>query len=227
MGLVMQLNSTQQQVLKVLADAPRQLNVSEIAERVDLHANTVREILARLLELELVIRTRTRSGTRGRPFWLYEAVVTTDLQRVVQEIATLGAAVAEQMQRHASDPQTAALGLGKEWGSQILGRQCQGPKSPEGEQHVDVTENRSEQSKRIQRYLSRLGFEARPGDAWFEINLFQCPLLREDQEISPLICQIHQGMTAEVVDRLSGQQLTCALIPFAGPGHCRLALLES
>lgn len=237
MDLVADLTATQQAVLEVLGRAPGPLNVTEIAELVDLHTNTVREVLTHLLGRQLVTRERETGGGRGRPFWLYSACVNGDPKQIVRELASFGAAVAEQIEETMPDPRPVAVGLGRSWAKQILADLTASGELETPWQDTPVagdadSEEAGEPSPEqvrlvaeIRRFLSRLGFEARQGRGWREVELYQCPLLREGTPISPLLCDIHQGMTDELVAGLTGGQCRSHLTPFAGRGHCQVLLL--
>lgn len=225
MSMVAGLTSTQHQVLRVLAADTDALKVTDIAKHIDLHSNTVREVLASLQEMNLVSRRRAPLEGRGRPSWLYEATVTTDPEQIAQEFANFSAAVSQQIAETSPHPEATALALGRTWGKQILKDQ-QIPSHA----HIDAdTESRGQRfvvhAAKIRLFLSRLGFEAKPGESPAEIVLHQCPLINDNTSDPQLICQMHAGMLDHVVSTLSRDRLGTELLPFVGPGICQVNLV--
>lgn len=217
------LTPTQHQILRVLASSVKPLPVEEVSTALGLHANTVREALSTLIDNAMVKRERSETSGPGRPHWLYQATVSMDPQAVLQEFANFSAAVAEQIAEESPDPKATAVQLGRLWGKQIL----DSPDIPDHsaiDAHHAVTHDLAIHSAKIRVFLSRLGFEASPGEDITTIELHQCPLQADPDSPRRLICSIHQGMSDEVVGTLSRGRLSTKVAPFAGPGYCQVAL---
>ncbi|MFT0762645.1 helix-turn-helix transcriptional regulator [Scrofimicrobium sp. R131] len=219
------LTPTQHQVLQELAKSPDPLRVEELAQRLSLHGNTIRGVLAQLLKLDLVSRRAEETEKRGRPSWLYEARAAADAQLVMEGFASLMYALTEQLERTSPDPVEAARKLGAHWGSQILEDQ-QVPdhqamrEALQAEYPVHIT--------KLRLLMSRLGFQATGSEDDHVIELHQCPLVdnREDAEPS-LICEIHHGMIQQVVSSTSNGRLSAKLCPFSGTGYCGVEFQET
>ena len=114
------LNATQHRVLRELARLTTPVTVDHLSDSMALHANTVRDALGVLLEKGLAERTQQSSVGRGRPSWLYQAVVSVSLSQIVSEFGSFAEAVALQMTADSDDPTARAFQLGQIWGDQIL-----------------------------------------------------------------------------------------------------------
>lgn len=114
------LNATQHRVLRELARLTTPVTVDHLSDSMALHANTVRDALGVLLEKGLAERTQQSSVGRGRPSWLYQAVVSVSPSQIVSEFGSFAEAVALQMTAESNDPTARAFQLGQIWGDQIL-----------------------------------------------------------------------------------------------------------
>ena len=217
------LTSTQHQVLRVLAASPEPQRVGSIGNALNLHSNTVREVLATLREKGLSERQRSKSDGRGRPHWLYLSTVSMDPPSVLKEFSNFSVAVSQQIAMNSPDPDATAEQLGRLWGKQMLDS-SDIPDHSGIDAANAVTRNLNVHSAKIRVFLSRLGYEARPGDDVTTIELHQCPLRVPQDSDRPLLCSIHSGMIDEVVGTLSRGHLLTAVKPFAGPGYCKVKL---
>lgn|GEM_PF-3230641 len=218
-----ELTSTQHQVLRVLAASSKPQRVDDIGAELNLHNNTVREVLGALRKKNLVERERSESDGRGRPHWLYHSTVSMDPQAVIQEFANFSVAVSKQMAATSTNPSATATELGRLWGRQMLGASGIPDHSSIDGEHA-VRRNLDVHSAKIRVFLSRLGYEARPGADETSIELHQCPLQVPQDSKRPLLCDVHGGMIDEVVSTLSRGHLHTDVTPFAGPGYCEVKL---
>lgn len=220
-SLVEGLTPTQNQVLQALARSAEPLRVDDLSQSLELHGNTIRGVLAALLEAGLVTRTAEETERRGRPSWLYEARASADAQLVVEGFGSLMAVLADQLESAAPAREQAAesaRALGAQWGSQILSDQPEERRAASGKPE-DVPHHVAN----LRVLLTRLGFQATAGDHDNTLELHQCPLVDANSEQNPhLICQMHQGMLNQIVQETSDGTLGAQVTPFAGPGYCRV-----
>lgn len=224
-SLMSKLTITQHQILRTLAASADPLRVDDIAESLDLHNNTAREALTALQEKGLVSRQRSSTEGRGRPYWLYQATVSTDPDAVLQEFGNFSAAVAKYVCATSENPLQSADKIGRLWAKEMLGA----PDIPDHstiDAHTAVTHNLAIHAAKIRLFLSRLGFEARPGADASIIELQRCPFRKKDSSSSGVVCAIHQGMTDEIVRTLSRGYLGTEVLPSSGPGCCTIHLVQ-
>jgi predicted ArsR family transcriptional regulator len=192
-------------VLKALADETRyalyrELSAStgamsshDLADRLGLHANTVRLHLERLRDAGLVDVEPVHRGTVGRPQHLYflaDGAPSLGFDPPAQSLlAGLLAALAEQVGADADD----AVGTGRAWGTEA-GRR---------------TRTRS-CLKALEAELGRLGFEpgtesadgAYEGDA--RVHFLHCPFRELAEAYPELVCNLHRGLCEGLVDQVGG-----------------------
>ena len=87
----------QRKVLHTLTDIGREATVVEIADRLGIHKNSVRETLVPLVEQGLVVRRTHNPEGRGRPAMYYEIAVIGDAARLQRQSSELLLAAASAM----------------------------------------------------------------------------------------------------------------------------------
>ena len=108
----------QRKVLHTLTDIGREATVVEIADRLGIHKNSVRETLVPLVEQGLVVRRTHNPEGRGRPAMYYEIAVIGDAARLQRQSSELLLAAASAMAQTSDGGETLADIMGRNWGQQ-------------------------------------------------------------------------------------------------------------
>ncbi|MGO3325760.1 helix-turn-helix transcriptional regulator [Gordonia sp. (in: high G+C Gram-positive bacteria)] len=199
------LTAAQRATLDMLRGASEPARVRDVAARLGLHTNTVREHLDALVGVGLATRIRAEAVGRGRPAWRYAAVAADDV--AVRAYTGMAVALAGHLRRTADDPAAQALELGRSWGSDLAsGRPRTG-----GDSRTQVLA-----------HLTDFGFA--PVDESTTIALTRCPLLDAARRYPDITCQIHRGLVQGALDALGDTRTRPVLIPFAARGSCTLRL---
>jgi predicted ArsR family transcriptional regulator len=176
-----------------LATATSPLSAQDLAERLGLHANTVRLHLDRLRDVGLVDAETMHRGTVGRPQHRYFlAAGAPGLGFDPPAHALLAGLLAALAERIGADPDDAA-DTGHAWGVEA-GRR---------------TRSRS-CLQALESELRRLGFEpaVEPGDGTAEgaarIEFLHCPFRELAEAYPELVCNLHRGLCEGVVDQVGG-----------------------
>lgn len=201
------------EVLTILRSADAALTINEIADRLQVHPNTVRFHLEKLVEagrVEQVPNDRRRPGRPPRQF------------RVVSGMDPAGPRhyrlLAEVLLREVAggpDPESRAEAAGRSWGAGLL--------EAAGD---DVAYD--DPVGLLVSLLTQLGFAPEPASPTepSTIALTHCPFL-ELVPIGPqLACQIHLGLMRGVLDATSTSTRVERLRPFVQPDRC-VALLAA
>ncbi len=172
-----------------LAGATSALTATELAERLGLHANTVRLHLERLREAGLVDVEPVHRGTVGRPQHVYSLApgapgLGFDPPSYTL-LAGLLASLAERVGAAADDATAAGYAWGNEAGRRTRARSC--VKALAGEMH-------------------RLGFDPAPEPAGngTDMAFLHCPFRELAEAYPELVCNLHRGICEGVVDAVGG-----------------------
>jgi predicted ArsR family transcriptional regulator len=177
-----------------LAESTSALTATELADRLGLHANTVRLHLERLKEAGLVEVEPVHRGKVGRPQHVYSlAAGAPGLGLDPPSYTLLAGMLAMLAERVGAEPADATE-AGRSWGL-AAGRR---------------THSRS-CAKALFAEMDRLGFdpqrEPAPGGA-SEIAFLHCPF-REIAEAYPeLVCNLHRGICEGVVSAVGGGSIS-------------------
>jgi predicted ArsR family transcriptional regulator len=196
-------------VLKALADDTRYavycelaastaaLAAQDLAERLGVHANTIRLHLDRLREVGLVETEAIHRGTVGRPQHLYflaPGAPGVDFDPPAYALlATLLAALAERTGAEAAEASVLAHAWGADAAKGTRSGSCLGVLGAE---------------------LNRLGFEPSvgPGDGTSEgswrVEFLRCPFRELAEAYPDLVCSLHRGLCEGVVDEIGGGVVT-------------------
>lgn len=176
------------------------MRVSDIAAAVDSHANTVRAHLDELIERSLVVTSTARPQGRGRPAVLYEARPGPGARTA--EYRALAAAFTADLADTGNEVAVRARSrkIGRAWGAELARPPAAG----------DST---------LPDLMADLGFGPRADDD--TLFLTTCPLLDLAVENPDVICQVHLGLIEQLLES-TGEPSDVHLVPFAGPGYCRL-----
>lgn len=185
-------DETRYAMYEELAMTPRALSANELAERLEIHPNTVRLHLERLREAGLVEAEAVHRGTVGRPQHRYSLVAGAPglgldpPAHVV--LAGLLAALAERRGVGAAD----ATAIGRTWGDEAAGRtRARGCLNALADQ------------------LEVLGFdpyveaEPEPGEP-IRIDFLHCPFRELAEAYPELVCNLHRGLCEGIVAARGG-----------------------
>jgi predicted ArsR family transcriptional regulator len=199
-------------VYRELATSTTALSAQELADRLGVHANTVRLHLERLRDVGLVDAEAVHRGTVGRPQHLYFlAADAPGLGFDPPAHALLAGLLAALAERVGADPQDAA-DTGHAWGVEAAKR----------------TRSRS-CLQALEAELDRLGFEPAfgPGDGTSEgtarIEFLHCPFRELAEAYPELVCNLHRGLCAGLVDEVGGGRVE-EFATLYDPEPCRVTV---
>lgn len=198
---------TRERVLAAIRTSAAPLSIEELAESLDIHANTVRFHATGLEEEGLVAVGRQPTGGRGRPRIVY---APTDLgvrsgKRNYQFLATL---LLEHLVATSDQPEIAARAAGRAWGAELAAGQ---------------TGSGRDLSRVVVDILAELHFEpvpeprSRPRQVW----LNNCPFREAVDAHQQVVCSLHAGM----LDGLTAHRAQgVELVPSQGQEACLVRL---
>lgn len=173
-----------------LAGSTVPVTASELADRLAIHANTVRLHLERLREAGLVEVEPVHRGTVGRPQHVYSLApgapgLGFDPPSYTL-LAGLLAALAERIGADSDDAAAAGRAWGTEAGRRTRSKSC---------------------AKALMGEMDRLGFdpesEVLPGNR-LDIAFLHCPFRELAEAYPELVCNLHRGITEGVVAEVGG-----------------------
>jgi predicted ArsR family transcriptional regulator len=176
-----------------LARSTTALSANDLAERLGLHANTVRLHLERLRDAGLVDVEPVRRGNVGRPQHLYFLAAGAPALGFDPPahalLAGLLAALAERVGADAVDAKNTGRVWGADAGRRMRTRNC---------------------LRALESELTRLGFEPAPEPADGEhegstrIAFLHCPFRELAEAYPELVCNLHRGLCEGVVQASGG-----------------------
>jgi len=196
-------------ILAELADAGP-LDARELADRVDLHVNTVRVHLNVLADAGLVESETLPPQGRGRPRVAYRATAAAGDEggrryRLLAEILTalvvrFGAEASEQLEE-----------IGEAWGRFLVD-------SPPP--YAELSDDQA--VERLVALLAQIGFqpklEQQPRGR--QIHMRPCPFLELARSNQEVICPIHLGLMRGALAELGARTRATKLEPFVRPDLC-------
>lgn len=201
-------------VLEAVRTADGPVGVVELAERTDLHPNTVRFHLDALTSQGIVERTFDAPSGRGRPRTVYSARPGMDRAgrrqyRLLSEIL-LGRLASTEGESGAED-------AGRAWGRHLI------------EQVPPFrTTGRPEATRRLAAMMDDLGFAPEyDGESPDRIRLRHCPFLELAEEYSSTLCPLHLGLMQGALTEIRAPITATDLEPFAEPDACVVHLRAS
>lgn len=200
-------------LLEVLRDQP-DLDTADLAQRLDLHVNTVRTHLGVLEEAGLVEPVTEERDRPGRPRLLYRAVGDDSSSEVATDdgYRFLAAILASYLGATSEDPASAAEQAGRAWGGFVVDKPTPFTQL-EPDQAID----------RLVTMLDEFGFSpevADPGSDRPQILLRRCPFLEVAREHQDVVCSIHLGLMRGALEQLDTDVEARDLIPWAQPDGC-------
>jgi predicted ArsR family transcriptional regulator len=184
-------DNTRYAIYLELARSPRPLATAEIAETLDLHANTVRPHLERMREVGLLAVETEPRGAVGRPQHRYS--LSPDAPSLGLEPATFPLLAGMLVQL------AGAAGLGTEEAVEV-GRD-------QGGADAATTRHRGSCVDALVARLDALGFDpavASDDDGQARVSFTHCPF-RSLAEANPdLVCGLHRGLVEGFVETCGG-----------------------
>jgi predicted ArsR family transcriptional regulator len=188
------------------SDAPQ--GVSELAERLGIHPNTVRFHLDALVTQGLVDRELEEPTGRGRPRTVYTSHPGMD--RGGRRQYHLLAKILLGQLSTSPDAGAAAEAAGRNWGSYLV-------------EHIPPSRQpgAAEATQRLTAMMTDLGFAPEPdGEAAEHIRLRHCPFLELAEEYSATLCPLHLGLMRGALTEIRAPIAATSLEPFAEPDAC-------
>lgn len=203
------------EILDELRRGAGPLGVTEVAERLGVHPNTVRFHLDALVTQGAVEATVARPAGPGRPRTVYAARPGMD-RGGVRQYRLLARILLGQLSSTGPGAAAAATEAGRAWGSHLVEREPPS-RTPTVRGATD----------RLVAMLDDLGFEPRAGDDQRRrVRLEHCPFLELAEEFGPVVCPLHLGLMRGALEELDAPVTATRLEPFAEPGAC-VAHLET
>lgn len=208
-----ELTRPRARVLELLQQLDSPVSAEDVARRFGQHVNTVRLHLDYLAQSGLALRERAPGTGRGRPSWHYRA----DPDRPepdprVREYGALAGALAAHIVRTSRLPADDAHAAGLEWGRQ---------EARERDLH---STSGADARRTVVSILDGLGFAPAASKRQTTVHLMSCPLLDVARQYPEVVCQVHRGLIAGLLEALGGDPAGADLRPFSDPGSCRLLL---
>lgn len=197
-----------QALLAALRASDTPLGVTELAERLNLHPNTVRFHLDALVKHGLVDRRLQEPTGPGRPRTVHTPHPGMD--RGGQRQYHLLAKILLGQLSTEPDSGDAAEAAGRNWGGYLID-QVSPSHRPDA----------AEATQRLTAMMTDLGFAPEPdAEAAERIRLRHCPFLELAEEYSSTLCPLHLGLMRGALTAIRAPITATRLEPFAEPDAC-------
>lgn len=202
--------------MDALRAADRPLPISELAQLVDLHPNTVRWHLDQLVESGWVTCAAEARDRPGRPRLLYAALPDEGASpnsddRPGHGYRLLADILAGYLAQADPDPAEAATRAGRAWGGYLI-------ESPAPFARLEPGEAKG----RVTQLFDDLGFAPEPDPTGSGITLHACPFRDVAQSHPDVVCAVHLGLIQGALGELGVEPSTARLEPFVTPTECRV-----
>lgn len=192
------------------------MEITEISERLGVHANTVRFHLGTLIANGRVEHFSAEGGVPGRPARLYRPVRGMD-PKGPRHYRALAEALTESL-ADTPDPRKRAVEAGRAWGR----RQAEGSKTCSGDSSEAVT--------RLRDMLHELDFAPEQpidtGGGGRRIDLRHCPFLELALERGEVVCSLHLGLMRGAMEAWGSRVTVDRLEAFVEPDLCSAHLTD-
>jgi predicted ArsR family transcriptional regulator len=205
------LSPRRRAVLEAVRAAGRPVGVTEVADRLDVHPNTVRFHLDALAAQGRVERSVEEPSGPGRPRTVFAARPGMD-RGGVRRSRLLSRILLGQLASTAPDPEAAATDAGRAWGRYLV--------EPLPPSHRATPE---EAVERVGAMLADLGFDPEPAGEGVppgRVRLRHCPFLELAEEYGTVVCPLHLGLMQGALAELDAPVEATRLEPFAEPDAC-------
>ncbi|WP_366181142.1 helix-turn-helix domain-containing protein [Actinomyces timonensis] len=197
------LTVARRRVLELVEASTVPLTAAELADRLALHHNTVREHLDALVEAGFVTASTRPTGRRGRPALLYTAT-SPDPRIVIDSYLTLLEAVVETFGT-GHEAQEIALSVGRRW--------AELSPAPAAADPLPESASDSDRLAALLPDLALMGFAPRLDGE--RVVLKACPLITRSRAPHPLVCAIHEGFLNAIARRRG----LLPAVPEGAPDH--------
>jgi predicted ArsR family transcriptional regulator len=210
-------DASRARMFAVLHEASAPLDARELAQRVGLHANTVRSHLRVLAEVGLVSAKAEERARPGRPRILYELVPETAAPGELGGYRLLAQILAGCLAGSEPDPAARAEQAGEAWGSYLVTRAAPFT-SLSAKEAVD----------RVVRLLDELGFQPKleSDEEGHKVLMKHCPFSDVATAYEQVVCQVHLGLVRGALAELGGPVAADWLKPHVEPDLCIVHLAE-
>jgi predicted ArsR family transcriptional regulator len=193
----------------MLRESTSPLRIAQIAERLDVHPNTVRFHLDAMTATGQVERVHASPAGPGRPALVFRARRGMD-PAGPRSYALLAEMLASSL-ASGPDPVTRATDAGRAWGTRLVGRRA--PSRGRNWEHA---------VSRLVALLDDLGFapERRSAGGRRQIGLRHCPFLELAETQARIVCPLHLGLMQGAMAALGTSGTVERLEPFAEPDLC-------
>ncbi len=190
------LPPAQRAVLRLLTDSGPG-TVEELADRLDVHVNTVRGHIDALLGDGRVVRRKRPAPGRGRPTWVYAAApVGLEYVSLAETLIRVLAAAAV--------PAELLADQGRAWGAELAER---------------IT-GAADADRALRDLLTLQGFAPRHRDD--DLVLTRCPLVELARDHRDVVCGLHAAMINGALRHWRADAGPARLEPFSDPDGCRV-----
>jgi predicted ArsR family transcriptional regulator len=197
-----------QALLEALRASDAPLGVTELAERLAIHPNTVRFHLDALVTQGLVDHQLEEPTGRGRPRTVYTPHPGMD-RGGRRQYHLLAKILLGQLSTR-PDAGAAAETAGRNWGSYLV-EQVPPSRQP----------GVAEATQRLTTMMTDLGFAPEAGSGSADrIRLRHCPFLELAEEYSSTLCPLHLGLMRGALAEIRAPITATNLEPFAEPDAC-------
>jgi predicted ArsR family transcriptional regulator len=193
------------QIAAELEASPEGLDVRQLAERLELHANTIRWHLGILADAGLVSSRTAERSAPGRPRILYSLmpgaeVAGRDEYRLLATILTATLASRD-------DGSGQAASAGRIWGRYLVAT------PPPGTRVSD-----EQAAERVAELLDEQGFAPRVEDG--TLCMYRCPFAELATTHPEIVCTLHRGLIDGALEELGTSLETIELEVFPRPDRC-------
>ncbi|GAB3939833.1 helix-turn-helix transcriptional regulator [Corynebacterium tapiri] len=210
------LSPKQQLTLEAIQSFPQGARVSDLAEKLGMHANTVRGHLDELIAKGAVSSAPESTGGRGRPSLVFFTRVP-DNRALASEYSALINILSNTLFGASDDPHAhdAARRLGTAWAAEMA---------------ATGRSSSAQSLKELYGLLRDMGFDpsaptaadlpdGEPDESTSTICLHACPFVgRDGTKPSPFVCSMHEGFLNES----TRSALELKITPYSGDGTCRV-----
>lgn len=202
------------EILRILRDTRRPMGITEVAERLGIHANTARFHLETLVSNGQVEHLPADRGVPGRPARLYRPVQGMD-PRGPRHYRALAEALAESLSA-TPDTRSRAIEAGRSWGRR---------QALESAEAVDS----SDSVALLIHMLDELGFapERPAGTDRHRIGLRHCPFLELALDRREVVCSLHLGLMQGALEAWGSPVVIDQLDAFVEPDLCSARLTRA
>lgn len=198
-----------EQVLAMLRAAPSPLSITAIADRLGVHANTVRFHLDGLVEAGRVEQLSGDIAGPGRPANRYRARREMD-RNGPSNYGLLARIMTSRLAATERNPAATATDLGRTWGPALI-----------GEEPATGT-TRTAALTRLTNLLDDLGFEPERDNASRakQVRLRHCPFLDLVDDHADIVCALHLGLMQGALASINAPVTVDQLDRFVEPDLC-------